>query len=94
LGFQEVKAPDFLDFRHYEGGKVVTLMHWPPSPPAVFLVLIFRIIICPIEKNRWEWGNLNDSDNNCKTHTHMWKKENNTYKVFTLWRDVFFKTCC
>jgi hypothetical protein len=29
FGDQEVKAPDFLDFRHCEGGKVVTLMHRP-----------------------------------------------------------------
>jgi hypothetical protein len=33
---------DLLDFRHYEGGKVVTLTHRPPSHPGVFLVLIFR----------------------------------------------------
>jgi hypothetical protein len=33
---------DLLDFWHYEGGKVVTLTHRPPSPPGVFLVLIFR----------------------------------------------------
>jgi hypothetical protein len=42
LEFQEVKALDFLDFWHYEGGKVVTLTHRPPSPPGVFLLLIFR----------------------------------------------------
>jgi hypothetical protein len=41
-GFRYVKAPDFLDFRHYEGGKVVTIMHRPSLPPGVFLVLIFR----------------------------------------------------
>ena len=41
-GFQEVKAPDFLDFRHYEGGKVVTLTHRLSLHPGVFLVLIFR----------------------------------------------------
>ena len=33
---------DFLDVRHYEGGKVVTLTHRPPLPSGVFLVLIFR----------------------------------------------------
>jgi hypothetical protein len=42
VGNAEGKAPDFLDFRHYEGGKVVTLTHRPPSPPGVFLLLIFR----------------------------------------------------
>jgi hypothetical protein len=35
LGDPEVKAPDILDFRHYEGGKVVTLTHRPPLPPGV-----------------------------------------------------------
>ena len=24
-----------------EGGEVVSLMHWPPLPPGMFLVLIF-----------------------------------------------------
>jgi hypothetical protein len=38
---RKVKAPDFLDFRHNEGGKVVTLTHRPSLPPGVFLVLIF-----------------------------------------------------
>ena len=33
---------DRLDIRHDSGGKVVTLKHRPPSPPGVFLVLIFR----------------------------------------------------
>jgi hypothetical protein len=27
LGDPEVRAPDFLDFRHYKVGKVVTLTH-------------------------------------------------------------------
>jgi hypothetical protein len=31
----EVKAPDFLDFRHYEGGKVVTLTQRPSLPPGI-----------------------------------------------------------
>ena len=31
-GFRYVKAPDFLDFQHYEGCKVVTLTHRPPLP--------------------------------------------------------------
>jgi hypothetical protein len=34
-GFREVKAPDFLDFRHYKGGKIVTLRHRPSLPPGV-----------------------------------------------------------
>jgi hypothetical protein len=34
---------DRLDFRHYEGGKVVTLTHRSSLPPGVFLVLIFRV---------------------------------------------------
>ena len=35
LGIRKVKAPDFLDFGHNEGDKVVTLKHQPPSPPGV-----------------------------------------------------------
>jgi hypothetical protein len=35
LGGSEVKAPDFLDFLHHEGGKVVALMHRLPLPPEV-----------------------------------------------------------
>jgi hypothetical protein len=30
-----LRLPDFLDFRHYEGGKVVTLTHRPSLPPGV-----------------------------------------------------------
>jgi hypothetical protein len=30
-GFARTRL-DILDFRHYEGGKVVTLTHRPPSP--------------------------------------------------------------
>jgi hypothetical protein len=26
---------DLVDFRHYEGGKVITLTHRPPSPPGI-----------------------------------------------------------
>jgi hypothetical protein len=33
LGDPEVKAPDFLDFRHYEGGKVVVALTHRPSLP-------------------------------------------------------------
>ena len=40
-GFGRLRLPDFLDVRHYEGGKVVTLTYRPSLPP-VFLVLIFR----------------------------------------------------
>ena len=35
MGFQEVKAPDRLDIRHYEGGKGVTLTHRLSLPPGV-----------------------------------------------------------
>jgi hypothetical protein len=32
LGFQEVEAPEFLDNRHCEGGKVVSPTHRPSLP--------------------------------------------------------------
>jgi hypothetical protein len=35
LGFQEVEAPEFLDNRHYEGGKVVSPTHRPSLPPGM-----------------------------------------------------------
>jgi hypothetical protein len=35
LGSGRLRLPDFHDFRHYEGGKVVTLTHRPPLPPGV-----------------------------------------------------------
>jgi hypothetical protein len=41
-GSRRSRLLDLLDIQHYEGGKVVTLTHRPPSPPAVFLALIFR----------------------------------------------------
>jgi hypothetical protein len=41
-GSRRLRLLDLLDFRHYEGGKVVTLTHRPSSTPGVFLVLIFR----------------------------------------------------
>jgi hypothetical protein len=41
-GSGRLRFPDFLDFRHYKGCKVVTLTHRPSLPPRVFLVLIFR----------------------------------------------------
>ena len=34
-GSGRLRLPDFYDFRHYEGGKVVTLTYRPPSPPGV-----------------------------------------------------------
>jgi hypothetical protein len=34
-GFGRLRLPDFLDIRHYEGGKVITLTHRPSSPPGV-----------------------------------------------------------
>jgi hypothetical protein len=37
-----LRLPDFHDFRHYEGVKVVTPTHRPSLPPGVFLVLIFK----------------------------------------------------
>jgi hypothetical protein len=33
-GFRRLRLLDRLDFRHYEGGKVVTLTHRPPLPPV------------------------------------------------------------
>ena len=41
-GSRGLRLLDRLDIRHYEGGKVITLTHRPPSPSGVFLVLIFR----------------------------------------------------
>jgi hypothetical protein len=35
-GSGRLRLLDFLDFRHYEGGKVVTLTHPPPLPTEVF----------------------------------------------------------
>jgi hypothetical protein len=35
LGIWEVKALDFLDFWHYEGGKVITLTHQLSLPLGV-----------------------------------------------------------
>jgi hypothetical protein len=39
---RRLRLLDLLDFRHCEGGKVVTLTPRPSLPPGVFLVLIFR----------------------------------------------------
>jgi hypothetical protein len=41
LGDPEVKAPDFLDFRHYEGGKVVIPTHQLSLPPGVSIYMVF-----------------------------------------------------
>jgi hypothetical protein len=41
-GSRRLRLLDRLDFRHYESGKVICFTHRPPSPPGVFLVLIFR----------------------------------------------------
>jgi hypothetical protein len=35
VGDPEVKAPDFLDFRHNSGGEIVTLTPWPSLLPGV-----------------------------------------------------------
>jgi hypothetical protein len=42
-----LRLPDFLDFRNYEGGKVVTLTHRPSLPPGVFLPLTVRSWVYP-----------------------------------------------
>jgi hypothetical protein len=34
--FRQVKASDFLAFRHYEGGKVFILTHRSSLPPGIF----------------------------------------------------------
>jgi hypothetical protein len=41
-GSRRLRLLELLDFRRYEGDKVVTLTHRPSLPPGVFLVLIFR----------------------------------------------------
>jgi hypothetical protein len=35
MGIRWAKAPDCLDVRHYEGGKVITLTHRPSLFPGV-----------------------------------------------------------
>jgi hypothetical protein len=37
--------------------------------------------------------NLNDSHDDFKIHNTIHKQENNTYKPFTLWIDMFSKNC-
>jgi hypothetical protein len=46
-GSRSLRLLNRLHIRYYEGGKVVILTHRPPSPPGVFLVLIFRGWIDP-----------------------------------------------
>ena len=46
-GSRRLRLLDLLDFRHYEGSKVVTVTHWPALPPGVFLVLICRDWVDP-----------------------------------------------
>jgi hypothetical protein len=41
-GSARLRLPDFHDFPHYEGGKVVTPTHQPSFSPRSILVLIFR----------------------------------------------------
>jgi hypothetical protein len=67
-GSMRLRLLDLLDFRHYEGGKVVTLTHRPSLPPGVFLVLISRGWVDPrahgsvgsFGKNpqRHHWGSI------------------------------------
>ena len=58
-GLRSVRAPDFLDFRHYEGGKVVTLTHRPSLPPGVFFPNIVpklkkvELYVCSIFGPSW-----------------------------------------
>jgi hypothetical protein len=47
-GSGRLRLPDFLDFRHYEGGRVVTPTHRPSLLPGIFLVLIFRGWLNPV----------------------------------------------
>jgi hypothetical protein len=41
-GSRRLRLLNRLEIRHYDSGKVVTLKHRPPTPPGVFLVLIFK----------------------------------------------------
>jgi hypothetical protein len=34
-GSRNLRLLDLLDFRHYEGGKIVTLTHLPSLPPGI-----------------------------------------------------------
>jgi hypothetical protein len=46
-GSGRLRLSDFLDFRRYEGGKVVTLMHRPPLPPGVFWYSFLEVELTP-----------------------------------------------
>ena len=39
-GFGTLRLRIFHDFRHYEGGKVVTLTYRPSVPPVVVVVVV------------------------------------------------------
>jgi hypothetical protein len=67
-GSRRLRLLDLLDFRHYEGGKVVTLTDRLSLPPGLFLVHIFRGWVDPraygsvgsLEKNpqRHHWESI------------------------------------
>jgi hypothetical protein len=60
-GSRRLRLLDFLDFRHYEGGKVITLMHRPPSPPVVkweIYQIKKRGIWASRKKFWWHWDSL------------------------------------
>jgi hypothetical protein len=46
-GSRRLRLLNLLDFRHYEGGNVVTLTYRPSLPPGVFLILIVRGWVVP-----------------------------------------------
>ena len=46
-GSGSVKAPDFLDFRHYEGGRLSAIRTGPSLPQEKSLVLIFQRLSRP-----------------------------------------------
>jgi hypothetical protein len=47
LGIRQVKAPNFLNFRHYEGGMVVTITQRPSLPPGGFWYSFLEIESTP-----------------------------------------------
>jgi hypothetical protein len=46
-GSGRLRLTDFLDFRHYEGGKVVTLTHRPSLPPGLSWYLFLEVESTP-----------------------------------------------
>ena len=60
----QVKAPDFVDFRHYEGGKVVTLTHRPSLPTGVSLYLFLEAestlghMVPSVATEKVHWGSI------------------------------------